>query len=181
MPSTGSPDEFRGPVVPIAPDPERDRRVEIYRDRERRRAARALDRYIESLQSGEVAVSAVAGERVVELVGDYVVARLTGRWNEVAGDRGCLNGPEHPCPDEPLAPYPHPFVAGDDFLCRGCGGLQSDARHGLHQKADTDCGRDDCPGPGHLFGPRSQCSGRLHQKADYVVPVDTQDDTVLPS
>lgn len=61
---------------PAGPDPDRDARVDAYRDRERRRAARALDRYIEALQAGDVAVSAVAGDRVVELIGDYVLARL---------------------------------------------------------------------------------------------------------
>jgi hypothetical protein len=73
---------------PIGPDPERDARVDAYRDRERRRAARALDRYIESVfvetPGLGMAACKVAGDRFVEQVGDYVVARLTGRWDEVA-------------------------------------------------------------------------------------------------
>jgi hypothetical protein len=69
---------------PAGPDPERDKRIDVYRDRERRRAARALDRYIEiiigdagrpSALTNHLAVSA-AGDRFVEQVGDYVLARV---------------------------------------------------------------------------------------------------------
>jgi hypothetical protein len=70
-----------GRVTPIAPDAARDARVDTYRDRERRRAARQLDRYIET--RGEYgsdgdrgAAVAAAGDRFVEAVGDYVLARL---------------------------------------------------------------------------------------------------------
>lgn len=31
--------------------------------------------------------------------------------------------------DDVRAPYPHPYVPGDDWLCIGCGGLATDARH----------------------------------------------------
>lgn len=68
------------PVVRPAPDPERDARIEAYRDRERRRAARALDRYLELIAPvppvGAAEPISVAGERFVEAVGDYVLARL---------------------------------------------------------------------------------------------------------
>jgi hypothetical protein len=59
-------------------DPERDSRREAYRERERRRAARALDRYIETLKWPFAAQppTGVAGERFVEAVGDYVLSRM---------------------------------------------------------------------------------------------------------
>lgn len=69
---------------PAGPDLERDKRIDIYRDRERRRAARALDRYWKALQDGRVQVSAAAGDRVIELIGDYVLARL----GEIEGGPG---------------------------------------------------------------------------------------------
>lgn len=116
---------------PAGPDPERDARREIYHDRERRRAARALDRYVESLDYGEEGQPQfgarsidVAGERFVEAVGDYVVARLTGRWDEVATD-----------------PRSH---AGGNLPCDPCGGrctmdegpALADPHGPVHQKAD---------------------------------------------
>jgi hypothetical protein len=114
---------------PAGPDPARDARIDAYRDRERRRAARALDRYMEVMFSpplDEVA-RRVAGERFVEEVGDYVLARL--------GYTG-LN-------------------------------VQQKSNYG------ATCGREDCPGPGHLFvvgeNLRSQCAGAAHN-ADSVVP-----------
>jgi hypothetical protein len=64
---------------PAGPDPERDKRIDAYRDRERRRAARALDRYFDAMHGTNMApteVMAAAGERFVEQVGDYVLARL---------------------------------------------------------------------------------------------------------
>jgi hypothetical protein len=71
---------------PAGPDPDRDARIDIYRDRERRRAARALDRYMESLfvktgvpdygTEGHAVRTLVAGDHFVEAVGDYVLARL---------------------------------------------------------------------------------------------------------
>jgi hypothetical protein len=61
-------------------DPERDRRRELYADRERRRTARALDRYLEDYYLSVAPATdrsvAAAGERFVEAVGDYVLARL---------------------------------------------------------------------------------------------------------
>lgn len=87
-----APADDRGPVVPIAADPERDARREIYRDRERRRAARALDRYVQSLDYGEEGQPQfgarsidVAGERFVEAVGDYVLARIAGDADALEG------------------------------------------------------------------------------------------------
>jgi hypothetical protein len=62
-------------------DPERDARREAYADRERRKAARALDRFME-LHVDDIDVSTgdrarvVAGEHFVEAVGDYVLSRL---------------------------------------------------------------------------------------------------------
>lgn len=88
---------------PAGPDPARDARIDAYRDRERRRAARALDRYIEALQTGDVAVSAVAGDHVVELIGDYILARL--------GDTG-LNVQQKSNYGVPLAECPN-----DGFTC----------------------------------------------------------------
>jgi hypothetical protein len=70
---------------PAGPDSERDARIDVYRDRERRRAARALDRYIDLMwvpdaaagdPVAEEAAMRVAGERFVESVGDYVLSRL---------------------------------------------------------------------------------------------------------
>jgi hypothetical protein len=48
------------------------------RDRLRRHAARALDRYAELMYEGDLKpeLRRVAGERLVELVGDYVLSRL---------------------------------------------------------------------------------------------------------
>lgn len=70
--------------APIPASPARDARVDVYRDRERRRAARALDRYIEAMflspadvpQHLGMGESRVAADRFVEAVGDYVLARL---------------------------------------------------------------------------------------------------------
>jgi hypothetical protein len=69
------------------PDPDRDQRIEAYRDRERRRAARAMDRYIEVLNGPFTNHMPpeldVAGERFVEAVGDYVLSRMTGNpWGD---------------------------------------------------------------------------------------------------
>lgn len=64
---------------PAGPNPARDRRRDLYADRERRRAARALDRYLDAFNEFGTAGSTgarVAGERFVEQVGDYVLARL---------------------------------------------------------------------------------------------------------
>lgn len=69
---------------PAGPDPDRDARIDVYRDRERRRAARALDRYIEAMFLSQADVPQrlgmgecrVAAGRFVEAVGDYVLSRL---------------------------------------------------------------------------------------------------------
>lgn len=49
----------------------------------------------------------------------------------------------------PRAPYPHPFVADRDGLCRGCGGQPSDSRHSRGCGRTVDecraCLRQDCP------------------------------------
>lgn len=65
---------------PAGPDPAREARIDAYRDRERRRAARALDRFLEAAVDGADLgpITAVAGERFVEQVGDYVLARIDG-------------------------------------------------------------------------------------------------------
>jgi hypothetical protein len=73
-----------GRVMPIAPDAARDERVDAYRDRERRRAAKALDRYIASMFTSAadapqllgIGANREAAGRFVEAVGDYVLARL---------------------------------------------------------------------------------------------------------
>lgn len=75
------------PVVRPGPDAERDARIEVYRDRERRRAARALDRYFTAMHSDSDGSPFVAGERFVEQVGDYVLARL-----QVPMEAGDLRG-----------------------------------------------------------------------------------------
>lgn len=54
----------------VGPDPDRDKRIDVYRDRERRRAARALDRYVEA-------------------VGDYVLTR-----GQLAALRSAIDYPE---------------------------------------------------------------------------------------
>jgi hypothetical protein len=64
-----------------AADPDRDARREAYRETERRKAARALDRYLEAHEhavqgTGPIALLSAAGERFVEAVGDYVLSRL---------------------------------------------------------------------------------------------------------
>ena len=140
---------------PAGPDSERDARREIYRDRERRRAARALDRWLEATYplAGDGASAeaiAVAGERFVEAVGDYVLARIAGDEDALEGAARTLRASGAPDRRGWLvralrdranqkAPYPHPYIEGDDYLCVGCGALPSDVRHveqDLHQKAD---------------------------------------------
>jgi hypothetical protein len=69
-------------------DPERDARREAYADRERRKAARALDRFME-LHVDDIDVSTgdrarvVAGEHFVEAVGDYVLSKIKSHWQEL--------------------------------------------------------------------------------------------------
>lgn len=68
---------------PAGPNPDRDKRIDAYRDRERRRATRALDRYVEVVMAerdGDLsAVPAIAADHLIEVVGDYVLARLGDR------------------------------------------------------------------------------------------------------
>jgi hypothetical protein len=68
------------PAAPIEPDEERDARRRAYQDRQRRRAARLMDRWIETTYApgghSFTERSGMAGERFVEAVGDYVLARL---------------------------------------------------------------------------------------------------------
>lgn len=98
------------PVVRPGPDALRDVRVDAYRDRERRRAARALDRYIETVCPAETPDSSykVAGERFVEAVGDYVLARLGER--AAGGD----------VPADPHGPHPHERSGGRCLDCPEC-------------------------------------------------------------
>lgn len=105
--------------APAGPDPERDARVDAYRDRERRRAARALDRYIDLNMNGGAGTAAadVAGDRLVEAVGDYVLARLQRGadeppWGESShlAVRGCeIHGDA--CAGDPLQQKAHYGVA----------------------------------------------------------------------
>lgn len=100
---------------PAGPDPERDKRIDAYRDRERRRAARALDRYIDLNMNGGAGTAAadVAGDRLVEAVGDYVLARLQRGadeppWGESShlAVRGCeIHGDA--CAGDPLQQKAH--------------------------------------------------------------------------
>lgn len=87
---------------PAGPDPDRDKRIDLYRDRERRRAARALDRYIEIIfpHAADLASATtdrmVASERFVEQVGDYVLARL-GHDPSVTQHKSHYGIPPEPC------------------------------------------------------------------------------------
>lgn len=70
-----------GDVASIASDPARDGRRRAYADRERRRAARALDRYLDAATEPasrlpRVSLVDAAGESFIEAVGDYVLSRL---------------------------------------------------------------------------------------------------------
>lgn len=69
-----------GHPVPAGPDEARDARREVYRDRERRRAVAALDRYLEVVYGQGVAdfsrVTAAAGDRFIEAVIAAVLAVL---------------------------------------------------------------------------------------------------------
>jgi hypothetical protein len=104
-------------------DPERDARREAYQEQERRRAARALDRYVDLVEGDRYGPRVVAGERFVEAVGDYVLSRLHHKGHygvsdeQVVVDRYlacdgmahlydcCPAGPEEPhtanCPKQP--------------------------------------------------------------------------------
>lgn len=87
--------------APIPASPARDARIDAYRDRQRRRAARALDRYFETLLGDTVGMGpavSVAGERFVEDMADYVAARLSGMLPDgmsVTYDRSPLQQKSH--------------------------------------------------------------------------------------
>lgn len=76
------PEPAPGPGPEIGDDADRDRRIGAYRDRQRRRAVRALDRYIAAVFDDPAqphvcsTVATAAGDRFVEAVGDYVLSRL---------------------------------------------------------------------------------------------------------
>jgi hypothetical protein len=122
--------------APIPASPARDARIDAYRDRQRRRAARALDRYFETLLGDTVGMGpavSVAGERFVEDMADYVAARLSGMLPDgmsVTYDRS------------PLQQKSHYGVEPDRIdECLRCGGpLASD-----RVCADDNCGADDEP------------------------------------
>jgi hypothetical protein len=126
---------------PAGPDPARDARIDLYRDRERRRAARALDRYIDT-QMGDTAtgllsptdreVVAAAGERFIEQVGDYVLARL-----------------EVPNPGQSLPAHAWREYNATGNTCHypGCGMSEDE-----HAASDTHHNADSVGGPGLLFG-----------------------------
>lgn len=117
-------------------DPERDARIEAYRDQERRKAARALDRYLDAWQdayagSGPAPVVAAAGERFVQAVGDYVLSRLSAP-NVVTGDDGTRYV---------MSPDAHKSHYGaSDVTC------------------PYDCGHTDCP----VHGPEDEARSRTH-------------------
>jgi hypothetical protein len=68
---------------------ERDARMAVYRDRERRRATLALDRYVELVYGGsDKKVSDVAADRLVEAVGDYVLSRLHNNGHYGVAEEG---------------------------------------------------------------------------------------------
>lgn len=170
-----APADDRGPVVPIAADPERDARREIYRDRERRRAARALDRYVQSLDYGEEGQPQfgarsidVAGERFVEAVGDYVLARIAGDADALEGAaralracdgerRGiCSGGPAHH--PECDSAHQHSWQADPTGaladMCSQLPGCRSgtDGRHSAScevsiYRLDNPCADGQCPDP----------------------------------
>lgn len=141
----------RGLVVPIAPDPARDARIDAYRDRERRRAVRALDRFIDLNMNGGAGTTAadVAGERFVEAVGDYVLARLTvatgGVYVEADGEF-CGNRVEH---------RPHPW--SDYGVPKRCDGLGETRTDWAATARDM------------ISGDPERIASHLHQKADYGV------------
>jgi hypothetical protein len=121
---------------PAGPDPARDARVDAYRDRERRRAARALDRYIEVIfevtDPHGVPTSTVnaltvmtASERFVEQVGDYVLARLGERAGEVP-PRMAMDAPR----GSTHAFTPYDPGAPESGTCMLCGIRWSEHEHG---------------------------------------------------
>jgi hypothetical protein len=142
---------------------ERDRRRARLAETERRRAARALDRYVDSLYLSSIDVpqhlgmgaSREAGDRFVEAVGDYVLSRLHHKSQYGVPRAGC---PARTTEAFTMAPVPCSLPAGHDYAHRwdfegrsGTFGVQggvSDAsavhvphRH-LHQ--DLACSSVDC-------------------------------------
>lgn len=155
-----APADDRGPVVPIAADPERDARREIYRDRERRRAARALDRYVQSLDYGEEGQPQfgarsidVAGERFVEAVGDYVLARIAGDADALEGAARALRARDLHQKADYGVPNPDPTGALADMCsqlpgCRpGTDGEHSASCEVSIYRLDSPCADGQCPDP----------------------------------
>jgi hypothetical protein len=112
---------------PAGPDPARDARINAYRDRERRRASRLLDRYLELLApvapTGNVESISAAGERFVEAVGDYVLARLgdTGLNVQQKSNYGASAVP-YGCDGDPCTiPHHHPEPAEPHNADDACG------------------------------------------------------------
>lgn len=104
------------PVVRPGPDALRDGRIDAYRDRERRRAARALDRYVDLFYRDKTdpvqasfEATYTAAQRFVEQVGDYVLARL--------GERAAAGGD---VPADPHGPHPHESSGGRCLDCPEC-------------------------------------------------------------
>lgn len=137
-----------GEPRPAGPDAARDRRIDIYRDRERRRAARALDRYIETVfavaprTDEQRAVMSTAGEHLVEAVGDYVLSRIGERCAD--GGRPCTND-NCPCKTQHNRHYGVPFdpEAGPCIgMCAGC----DPSCHLLQHKSDSGVPIDDPDG-----------------------------------
>lgn len=159
---------------PAGPDPARDARIDVYRDRERRRAARALDRYFEVIigdKVGGCGDASVAGERFVEEVGDYVLARLAQSSDRDVAFNVQQNS--HYDATERCVPVPDP-VTGRPLHAYECGGHHN-ADHGARpgprctcvQSSDTghdpDCpraafARGAAPHPDGLCGDRSCCT-----------------------
>lgn len=115
-------------------EPDRDRRREAYRALQREAARKALDAWFRAVDADGSRWK--EWEAFIESTAAYAACELQQKSHYgVADDR---------------APYPHPFVAGGDFLCIGCGGLGSDARHRNADRCTcvqaSDTGHDpDCP------------------------------------
>lgn len=103
------------------PNPERDQRRAAYGALRREQARKALDDWFRAVDADGSRWK--EWEAFIESTAAYAAYELQQKSHYgVADDR---------------APYPHPFVAGDDVLCIGCGGLESDARH--HNRG-VECG-----------------------------------------
>lgn len=122
-----------GSVTLPGPDPDRDARIDAYRGRERRRAARTLDRYLELIYDEDIASKRgveirVAGERFVEAVGDYVLSRMTGNpWGDaVQAHRDAVSDVQHNRHYDVTnatavhVPHLHADRSGDDYKTWSC-------------------------------------------------------------